>query len=469
MKNNFLQEISSYLSLPQELWVNQKPVPVANPSVVVWNDTLAEELEVPRLPDAVWGGSELISGSTPFSQAYAGHQFGHFTILGDGRAVVLGEHVTSGGRRVDIQLKGSGRTPFSRGGDGRAALGPMLRELLISEFLHAAGIPTTRCLAVVNTGETVIREKPLPGALMVRVAESHLRVGTFEYAAQLEGNGPLQALLDYAIRRHMPAVASAEVPAVAFLQECCRRQASLVAKWMAVGFVHGVMNTDNMAVSGETIDYGPCAFLDEADPSAVYSSIDQQGRYAYGNQPRIAHWNLAVLASALLPLIDTDTGKAEQFATEALNTFPRYFQIYWREEMAAKFGIQHSREDDEEWIAGVLQILEDTRQDYTTAFTELEIRIPEGLEDWGNRWQARCEEEGGLDAARARMKTVNPVVIPRNYRMEEVLQAAEAGELNPALAFLQELRQPFDRSRDRGAYAQPPPEGTPKVVTYCGT
>jgi uncharacterized protein YdiU (UPF0061 family) len=466
---DFLQQQPTYLDLPQPLWVDQKPVPVADPSVVYWNGELAEALEIPRLTDAVWGGSEVIPGSRPFSQAYAGHQFGGFTILGDGRAVVLGEHVTAAGRRVDLQLKGSGRTPFSRGGDGRAVLGPMLRELLISEFLHAAGIPTTRCLAVVNTGETVIREKPLPGALMVRVAESHLRVGTFEFAAQLEGTHHLQALLEYAIQRHLPQAAAAEVPAVAFLQECCRRQASLVAKWMAVGFVHGVMNTDNMAISGETIDYGPCAFLDEADPGAVYSSIDQQGRYAYGNQPRIAHWNLAVLASALLPLIDADTGKAESIATEALNTFPRYFQIFWREEMAAKFGIQQSREEDEEWIADFLQTLEETRQDYTTAFTALETRIPEGAGTWAQRWQARCEEEGGLEAARARMKTVNPLVIPRNYRMEEVLQAAEEGELNPALAFLEELRQPFDRTRDRGEDAQPPLEGTPRVVTYCGT
>lgn len=466
--NSFLQARATYLDLPEELWVQQRPVPVAEPSMVYWNEDLADELKIPRLEDAVWGGSKVIPGSTPFSQAYAGHQFGHFTILGDGRAVVLGEHIAPSGRRVDLQLKGSGRTPFSRGGDGRATLGPMLRELLISESLHALGIPTTRCLAVMRTGETVNRESPLPGALMVRVAESHLRVGTFEFAAQ-HGTGILEKLLSYAIERHMPECASAPVPALAFLESCCRRQAELMAHWMSVGFVHGVMNTDNMAISGETIDYGPCAFLDEMDSHAVYSSIDEQGRYAYGNQPRIAYWNLAVLASALLPLMDKDTGKAEKMATETLEIFPKAFESAWHGRMSAKIGLQASRPEDDALIGDLLEQLQQNRMDFTRTFIDLEEGIPEPLTEWGVRWKERCGREGGLTAARERMQQVNPLVIPRNYRMEEVLDAAVKGDLHPVLQGLQELQSPFDRSESRNGWDLPPPQGSPRVVTTCGT
>lgn len=287
---------ATYLDLPENFWHRQEPEPVRAPQVLLWNDALASEMAIDRLPDAVWGGSETVKGSAPFAQAYCGHQFGHFTMLGDGRALVLGEHVCPNGQRVDLQLKGSGRTPFSRRGDGRAALEPMLREYLISEGMHALGIATTRSLAVVETGEEVYREVPLPGAILTRVAGSHIRVGTFEYAAQLEQED-LEALLAYTIQRHAPHCAKADSPALAFLEHCIETQAALIAKWMSVGFVHGVMNTDNMSLAGETIDYGPCAFMDTYHPETVFSSIDEQGRYAYGNQPRIGHWNLAVLAS----------------------------------------------------------------------------------------------------------------------------------------------------------------------------
>ena len=469
MSSDFLMKQATYLDLPEELWVRQKPVPVADPAMVTWNKALANELGIPRLTDAVWGGSEVIEGSTPFSQAYAGHQFGGFTILGDGRAVVLGEHVTPDGRRVDIQLKGSGRTPFSRGGDGRAVLGPMLREYLISEAMHALGIPTTRCLAVINTGEAVMREKLLTGALVVRTAESHLRVGTFEFAAQKEGFQTLQHLLQYAIQRHMPDLIDKDLPAVSFLQECCRRQAELIAKWMSVGFVHGVMNTDNMAISGETIDYGPCAFLDEANPEAVFSSIDRQGRYAFGNQPQIAHWNLAVLASSLLPLLDEDTGKAETIATEVLNVFPSYFHLAWRKEMAAKLGIQNPRDEDDELISDFLTYLQQGKKDYTLSFVDLETCIPDGLAEWGAKWEKRCDDEGGLSAARERMTRVNPCVIPRNYKVEEALHQAEEGDMTGFEILLEEVQHPYDRQRDRKGLDKPHPPGMPPVVTTCGT
>jgi len=469
MTIGFLEEQATYLELPEALWVHQMPVPVKDPSVVCWNEALASEAGIPRLTDAVWGGSKVIGGSTPFSQAYAGHQFGGFTILGDGRAVVLGEHICPDGRRIDVQLKGSGRTPFSRGGDGRAALGPMLREYLISEALHYLGIPTTRSLAVVRTGEAVHREQSQPGALMVRVAESHLRVGTFEFAAQTQDTSTLEALLMYAIERHMPECAAAEIPAAAFLQECCRRQAALIAKWMSVGFVHGVMNTDNMAISGETIDYGPCAFMDEMDVGTVFSSIDRQGRYAYGNQPQIAHWNLAVLASALLPLMGDDTGKAEGIATEALDVFPKEFAQSWRKEMARKLGIVNVREGDDGLIDDFLEILQRHHLDFTSTFLEVEDGCPEHLKKWVADWEARVRSEGGVEAARERMRTANPVVIPRNHVVEPALESASAGDFRTFNEVLAEIKDPMNRERERGDLAKPPPPGTPRVTTYCGT
>ena len=469
MSESFLTSPPSYLTLPDVLWDKQPPVPAADPKGVVWNTELAGELGIPRLIDSVWAGSEVIPGSTPFAQAYAGHQFGHFTLLGDGRAVVLGEHVSPDGRRLDIQLKGSGKTRYSRGGDGRAVLGPMLREYLISEAMHALGIPTTRSLSVCYTGEPVIREEPQPGAVLVRVASSHLRVGTFELAAQLEGNDVLETLTQYAIRRHVPEVLEAEHPVVAFLDEVMQRQARLMTQWMGVGFVHGVMNTDNMAISGETIDYGPCAFLDEADPEAVYSSIDQQGRYAFGNQPRIAHWNLAVLASALLPLLSEDTGKAEELAMGVLDQFPSRFHEAWRKTMTAKLGLTDPVPDDDALVGDLLEIMQQKKMDFTVAFLELETEIPAFLQEWSKGWIARCGGEEGVREARIRMAETNPVVIPRNYKVEEALSAAMEEDLTLFHELVDQVTDPFDRAKDRKGLDQRPPPGTPRVTTYCGT
>ncbi len=431
--------------------------------MLIWNEDLAKELGIAALPDAVWAGSETVPHSVPFAQAYAGHQFGHFTMLGDGRALVLGEHVTPGGDRVDVQLKGSGRTPFSRRGDGRAALEPMLREYLISEAMHALGVPTTRSLAVVTTGEPVMREQPLPGAVLTRIAGSHIRVGTFEYAAQLEGTEALRALLMYAIQRHAPHCASARSPALAFLKHCLHSQAALMAHWMSVGFVHGVMNTDNMALSGETIDYGPCAFMDHYDPDTVFSSIDTQGRYAYGNQPRIAHWNLAVLASALLPLLE---GEKEAEARAVLDLYPERFQSAWRQKMAAKIGIEDAVEEDDGLIQSLLSRMQEENLDYTRTFLDLEQGIPDHLEDWADSWQKRV---GSLGEARKRMQTVNPVIIPRNHKVESALHAAGGGDLQPFTDMLLAVRQPFDRSLLGSPYSEAPPPGTPRTVTFCGT
>jgi len=453
---------ATYLDLPEPFWHHQDPEPVRDPRMLIWNRDLSDELNIPRLSDAIWGGSETVAGSAPFAQAYAGHQFGHFTLLGDGRALVLGEHVAPDGQRVDLQLKGSGRTPYSRRGDGRAALEPMLREYLISEAMHALGIPTTRSLAVVLTGEGVMREEPLPGAVLTRVAASHIRVGTFEYAAQL-GVEALEALLSYSIERHAPHCAETESPALAFLEHCLTSQASLIARWMSVGFVHGVMNTDNMALSGETIDYGPCAFMDVYHPETVFSSIDSQGRYAYGNQARIAHWNLAVLASALLAVIGEEN---EEKARAVLDLYPERFHTAWRETLAAKVGIIDPVPEDDEVLGDLLEHMQETKLDFTRTFLELEQGIPEALTEWGVAWEKRV---GSLDEARERMQQVNPVIIPRNYQVEAALKAAGEGDLQPFNDLLQAVQAPFGRSLIESPFAQPPPPGTPRTVTFCGT
>ncbi len=456
------QTPSTYLDLPEAFWQRQQAEPVRDPDMLLWNEALAKELAIERLPDAVWGGSETPEAADPFAQAYAGHQFGHFTMLGDGRALVLGEHVAPDGRRVDLQLKGSGQTPFSRRGDGRAALEPMLREYLISEALHALGIPSTRSLAVVSTGEPVYREEVLPGAVLTRVAASHIRVGTFEFAAQ-SGEEYLQALLDYSIQRHAPEAAEAADPALAFLRSCLQKQAKLIADWMGVGFVHGVMNTDNMALSGESIDFGPCAFMDRYDPATVFSSIDSQGRYAYGNQPRMAHWNLAVLASALLPLVQ---GDAEAEATAVLNEFPQAFQSAWRQKLAAKLGVLDPTPEDDELLQGFLDTLHTEKLDFTRAFLDLESDPPDVLQDWMQAWSRRVDSP---DAARERMRLVNPVVIPRNHQVEAALHAAGEGKMKPFHELLAALQQPFDPALLQSPFAEAPAAGTPKAVTFCGT
>ncbi|MFN3370686.1 MAG: protein adenylyltransferase SelO [Sphingomonadaceae bacterium] len=471
-----------YRALPALFFTEQPPEPVRAPALVLLNRPLAEGLGLDpgwlASPEgvAILAGNALPEGATPLAQAYAGHQFGHFTMLGDGRAILLGEHVAPDGRRVDIQLKGAGRTPYSRMGDGRAALGPMLREYIVSEAMHALGIPTTRSLAVVSTGEPVFRERPLPGAILTRIAASHIRVGTFQFAA-LEGDpAALQALLAHTIAAHAPEAAEAPNPALALLDSTIRKQADLVARWMGVGFVHGVMNTDNMTLSGETIDYGPCAFLDGYDPAAVFSSIDRAGRYAFGNQPRIAHWNLVRLAEALLPLIDPDRERAVARANETLATFPTRFEGAWLRVHRAKLGLATDRPEDRALVEQLLAILQETGSDFTLAFRALAEGAPWPVADPGafagfeQAWSARLAAEGSTpEAARTRASQANPAVIARNHRVEEALAAAEAGDAEPLHRLLAAVSRPFDPPPELQSYRAAPAPHERVRETFCGT
>lgn len=476
---------NSYARLPNTFFVKQAPVPVRKPALVLLNDALAGSLGL----DASWlmseagvevlAGNRLPPGAEPLAQAYAGHQFGYFTMLGDGRAILLGEQITPEGERMDIQLKGSGITPFSRGGDGRAALGPMLREYIISEAMHALGIPTTRSLAVVTTGERVYREKELPGAILVRVAASHLRVGTFQYAARWGTPMELRALADYAINRHFPALREEGQPYLALLREVIKRQASLIAKWQLVGFIHGVMNTDNMAISGETIDYGPCAFMDAYDPATVFSSIDHYGRYAYGNQPAIGAWNLARFAESLLPLLHEDESTAVELAEAELSRYAHRFESYWLDGMREKLGLVGEEPGDPDLIRELLEMMQKYKADFTNTFRALTLGRPEdvpmfgtdGFGQWLARWEARIERQpGGTEASRQLMRLRNPSVIPRNHRVEAALEAAvEHGDLAVMQRLLQVLKDPFAYSEEQEAYCTlPEPTGRP-YRTFCGT
>ena len=504
----------SYARLPGQFFARVDPVPVASPQMVLLNRALVEDLGLDpdglRQPEAAWmlSGNEREPSSQPIAQAYAGHQFGHFAMLGDGRAHLLGEHLTPDGRRVDVQLKGSGPTPFSRRGDGRAALGPMLREYLISEAMHGLGIPTTRSLAVVATGERVFREQALPGAVLSRIASSHIRVGTFEYASALDSgldlvvHAPLgvddplvdtkaqdagaltRALADYTIRRHYPELAEGPDRYADFFDAVMERQASLIAHWMRVGFVHGVMNTDNMTLSGETIDYGPCAFMDQYDPATVFSSIDRQGRYAFANQARIAHWNLARLVEALLPLLHHQPESALARAQEGIERFPALFTERWQRTMRAKLGLDNEEPDDAELITSLLKWMQDRGADYTNTFRDLsshgaiadpvalggQFRDPE-FAAWHARWRERLgRQPGGVDEAVPRMRATNPALIPRNHRVEEALQAAvQQGDLDPAMRLLEVLGNPYDAGLDESEYRQPPNPEQRVYQTFCGT
>ena len=473
-----------YAALPEALSTRVAPTPVRAPRPVVFNPGLARELGLdPDLlgrPEAaaLFAGNVLPEGADPIAQAYAGHQFGRFTNLGDGRAVLLGEQRHPGGGVWDIQLKGPGRTPYSRGGDGRAALGPMLREFVVSEAMWALGIPTTRSLAVVATGEPVFREETLPGAVLTRVAASHIRVGTFEFAAARGIPGLVEALLDHAISRHDPELAGAPDRAHRWLAKVMERQASLLARWMCVGFVHGVMNTDNMAISGETIDYGPCAFLDRHSAGAVFSSIDHQGRYAFANQPRIAQWNLARLAETLLPLLASDEARAVEVANGLLEGFPARFRRHWLEGMRAKLGLASEEPEDAALSDALFEDMEGRGADFTNTFRDLTRRNPsaewpgdtDGFRAWRRRWSERLgRQAGGLEAAQARMRRANPAYIPRNARVEEALQAAVQGDIEPFGKLLEVVRSPYDHDRDLPGYAEPPAAGAPPYRTFCGT
>jgi serine/tyrosine/threonine adenylyltransferase len=482
---------NSYARLPDQFYVRQDPAPVKQPRLLALNSRLAEALGLDPAALASPGGVDILSGriapegSAPLAAAYAGHQFGHFTPqLGDGRALLLGEIIARDGRRFDIQLKGSGRTPFSRGGDGRAGVGPVLREYLISEAMHALGVPTTRALAAVATGEWIMREEPLPGAILTRVAASHIRVGTFQFFAARGDMASVRQLADHAIARHDPEAARAKRPYLAFVEGVMRRQAALVAQWMCVGFIHGVMNTDNMTVSGETIDYGPCAFLDRYDPATVFSSIDRGGRYAYGHQPAVARWNLARLAETLLPLFDPDENTALELATAMIDSFGDVFEAAFTGRLRAKIGLRDSHEVDAELIQDWLRLLQAGQTDFTQGFRWLASAIESeserelgavfgpvfGLGDWLLRWRARLAREGRAPAAvKAGMDAANPAVVPRNHRVEEALAAAIEGDLAPFERLSGMLGRPFDAQPEAAAFLAPPEADAAPYRTFCGT
>lgn len=476
---------NTYMRLPEVLFESARPDEFAEPRIAVLNHRLADELGVALQnyskddAAAVFAGQRLPMGAQPIAQAYAGHQFGGFTMLGDGRAILLGEHVTPSGQRVDVQFKGAGQTPYSRRGDGRAALGPMLREYIISEAMHALGIPTTRSLAVVTTGEPVYREDVLRGAVLTRVAASHIRVGTFQFLAARQDERNLRLLADYTIARHYPAVADAPQKYLQFLRAVIDRQAALIAKWQLVGFVHGVMNTDNMAISGETIDYGPCAFMDSYHPATVFSSIDHAGRYAYANQPNIGQWNLARFAETLLPLIDDNEEKAIELATAALTEYATTFKREWLAGMRLKLGLQTEVSGDEDFIRDLLEWMTKQQADYTNTFDDLsklsdltsDLYRDDNFQTWLRRWQERLHiESQTLESAQSRMSLVNPAVIPRNHRVEEALLAAtESDDLSVLHRLVAVLQCPFDRHAESAAYRTPPPPSQCRYRTFCGT
>lgn len=475
---------NSYAGLPKTFFTRQNPSPVPSPSFIILNEALAEAmgLEVAALQSpeglAVLAGNEVPEGALPLAQAYAGHQFGHFTMLGDGRALLLGEQIAPSGERWDIQLKGSGRTPYSRGGDGRAALGPMLREYIISEAMHGLGIPTTRSLAVVTTGQEVVRQTMQPGAILTRVAASHLRVGTFQYVAHWGTVEELRVLADYTLQRHFPKVATAGNRYLALLQEVIKGQAKLIAKWQLVGFIHGVMNTDNMTLSGETIDYGPCAFMDHYDPATVFSSIDTHGRYAYGNQPSIGAWNLARFAETLLPLLHEDEDQAVEIAQEALDAFMELYQSHWLAGMRAKLGLLKEEAEDEALIEDLLRSMQKYRADYTNTFRALTFDetgdTPMGgtpeFTQWYERWQVRLGRQQESKASVQRlMQDSNPAVIPRNHRVEEALAAAEKGDYGVMKRLLAVLTKPYAHCPEQVAYTTLPENLRRPYRTFCGT
>ncbi|WP_349632719.1 protein adenylyltransferase SelO [Neobacillus sp. WH10] len=476
---------NSYARLPKSFFTSHNPTPVRAPKLIILNEPLAATLglNVEELQSedgvAVFAGNRIPDGASPLAQAYAGHQFGHFTMLGDGRAVLLGEQTTPSDERVDIQLKGPGRTPYSRGGDGRAALGPMLREYIISEAMHALGIPTTRSLAVVTTGEPVIRETALPGAILTRVAASHLRVGTFQFVAKWGSDEELQILADYTIKRHYPEIEADKNRYLSLLQEVIKRQAALIAKWQLVGFIHGVMNTDNMTISGETIDYGPCAFMDAYDPETVFSSIDRQGRYAYGNQPYMAGWNLARFAETLLPLLHDKQEQAVELAQDAISNFSKLYQVNWLEGMRAKLGIFNEEIEDESLINDLLTLMEKNQADYTNTLNALTFDKPEetGLvgipefSQWNELWQARLSrQEESKASVQQLMRNSNPAVIPRNHRVEEALEAAvEQGDYSVMERLLNVLSKPYTYTPEKKEYCTLPAPSNQPYRTFCGT
>ncbi|MDQ2639593.1 MAG: YdiU family protein [Pseudomonadota bacterium] len=471
----------TYAALPAAFHVAVAPAPVPAPQLLAFNDGLAVELGLDAaalrpVAHEIFSGQRLPDDARPIAMAYAGHQFGSFVpALGDGRALLLGELRDRHGVLRDVQLKGSGRTLWSRSGDGLAAVGPMLREFLVSEAMHALGIPTTRSLAVVATGTRVLREMPLPGAVLTRVAASHVRVGTFQYFAARSDVDSLRALLDYCIARHYPESGDAADPALAFLRAVAERQARLIALWCSVGFIHGVMNTDNMAISGETIDYGPCAFMDHYDPATVFSSIDHRGRYSFSNQPTIAQWNLARLAECLLPLMPGEAADAVERATGVINSFMDQFDAELLALMRRKLGLTSARPDDTALVTALLRSLQAARADFTQALRRLADSIESGgdpeLSGWLATWRARlAEEPAPVAERRAAMLRSNPAFIPRNHRVEAALAAAsDRGDMAPFNTLLSLVQQPFEEHPGFEDFRLPPEDHERVAATFCGT
>ena len=474
----------SYINLPKEFYSHVNLKPVKSPKLVILNNNLASSLglslEFLKSPK----GISILSGNTKaddgayISQAYAGHQFGHFTMLGDGRALLIGEQITPSNQRFDIQLKGSGRTPFSRGGDGRAVLGPMLREYIISEAMHGLKIPTTRSLSVISTGEDVYREEIKQGAILTRVASSHIRFGTFEFASYFLDKDKLKQLADYTIKRHFPFISDEQNKYVSLLEEVIKLQASLVAKWQCVGFIHGVLNTDNMSICGETIDYGPCAFMDTYDPKTVFSSIDTAGRYSYQNQVAMVSWNLCRFAETLLPLISDDEDKAIDIAQDCLAKFTDLAISNLTLGMCSKIGIFEPDSNDESLLNGLLDMMKKYKEDYTNTFLALTFKdfpksrmfVTDEFSVWYKKYQDRIKSQGKSKAEVFNlMKNSNPAVIPRNHRVEEALSAAENGDFSVMNNLLKALANPFEHSDFQKEYSKPAPKSQCDYKTYCGT
>jgi uncharacterized protein YdiU (UPF0061 family) len=475
---------NTYSKLPKSFLENIKPVPVKDPKLIILNKNLAKQLNLDfsKFSDTdlakMFSGNSLPEGSETIAQAYAGHQFGHFTMLGDGRAVMLGEHLDKENKRFDIQFKGSGRTSFSRSGDGRAVLGPMLREYIISEAMHALNIPTTRSLAVVSTGEEVVREQMLPGAILTRVASSHIRVGTFQYIAATQNADDLKTLFNYTIDRHYPEIKDSKTKALDLLNLLMQKQCELVINWMRVGFIHGVMNTDNMTVSGETIDYGPCAFMDQYHPQTVFSSIDQNGRYSYNNQPRITKWNIARFAECIIPLIDQDEQKAISIATETINNFEKLYEEKWLNMMRDKLGLFGEDRDDKHLIFELLTWMENNKADFTNTFCNLmeiqSIKDPiyqnQEYLNWTAKWKKRLEKNNTeKEKYLELMRSVNPIFIPRNHKVEEALKDASENKLETLNQLLEVIKYPYKDNGMLKDYQRPMSNENGDYKTFCGT
>ena len=474
---------NSYSRLPDSFKETIDPVKVKKPELVLFNKDLAKNIDLDfsniknEELSALFSGNLLPKNSNSIAQAYAGHQFGHFTMLGDGRAVLIGEHLSKNKKRYDIQFKGSGKTSFSRNGDGRAALGPMLREYIISESMHHLNIPTTRSLAVVKTGESVMRDAELIGAILTRVASSHIRVGTFQYIAARKNEDELKMLLEHVIKRHYPNIDKAKNKSIEILKIVLEKQVDLVVHWMRVGFIHGVMNTDNMSISGETIDYGPCAFMDVYDPKTVFSSIDRTGRYAYCNQPVITKWNLARFAECLIPLIDKDQNNAIKIATEIINSFEKKYEEKWLNMMRDKLGLFGNEKNDKSLILDFLTWMHEVKADYTNTFCYLmgeKIELKTYYEDkrflnWTERWKNRLKlNNNSPEKYLQLMKGVNPLVIPRNHKVEEVLDSANQNDFQPLIKLIEILSKPYLQNQKIIEY-QLPSNQKEKYRTFCGT